>query len=162
MLLVLACGDGASTVDESSLPSLGSSSGIELTGTVAQGESRPSLLVYALVQSAEPGDATGPRSPVVGIVNLQGEFILSRVPPGNVSIVFLDDTASDGVIDEGDPTAMLADEALHGLRHGDRVNLVNVRLDFAAQHARAEHIEVSPADPSAAVTEPAPTPTPAG
>jgi hypothetical protein len=155
---LLGCGEGASTLNESNLAAL-APRGIEIAGTLSQEGGRPALLVFALVEAgAEAADQDQP--PSVGVVNEQGEFVLSGVAPGTVSVVFLDDGASDGVIDDGDPIAVLSHEGLRNLQDGTRVNLSNVRLDFGAQQATAERVDVSPADPSAPTRGPAPTPTP--
>lgn len=159
--LLAACGEGASTSSESSFASLSTPAGAEISGDVAQDGSRPALLVFALVTAGPASDsAEEPQQPSVALVGDEGEFVLSGVAPGSASLVFLDDSASDGVIDDGDPVAVLRDENLRDLHAGDRVHLVNVHLDFHTQQAAAEQVEVTAADPSAPTRGPEPTPTP--
>jgi hypothetical protein len=157
---LLGCGEGASTISETNLPS-SAPSGIEITGTVAAEAVRPTLLVFALVDTGPGTDTTAEEQPPsVGVVNEQGEFVLTGVAPGTISVIFLDDRASDGVIDDGDPIAVLTHEALRSLQDGTRVTLVNVHLDFRSQKATAERVDAAAADPSAPTAAPAPTATP--
>jgi hypothetical protein len=159
---LVACGEGASTLNESNLSSLAAPSGVEISGTVSTEGSRPALLAFALVEPPAGTDPQQPQQPPsVGVVGDQGEFVLSGVAPGTASVIFLDDAASDGVIDEGDPTAVLTNDALRNLQDGDRVNLLGVHLDFNTQQATVDQVEVSQAGPGAPPTGPAPTPTPA-
>jgi hypothetical protein len=157
---LLGCGEGASTVSETNLPAF-APRGIEVTGSLAPEGIRSTLLVFALVDTGPGTDTTAQEQPPsVGVVNEQGEFVLSGVAPGTISVIFLDDRASDGVIDDGDPIAVLTHEGLRSLQDGNRVNLVNVRLDFRSQQAIAERVDVIASDPSAPTAAPAPTATP--
>jgi hypothetical protein len=157
---LLGCGEGASTVSETNLPAL-APRGVEITGSVAPEWIRPTLLVFALVDTG-PGTDTSAQEqpPSVAVVNEQGEFVLSGVAPGTISVIILDDRASDGVIDDGDPIAVLTHEGLRSLQEGTRANLVNVHLDFRSQQATAERVDVTAADPGAPPAAPAPTATP--
>jgi hypothetical protein len=157
---LLGCGEGASTISETNLPSL-APRGVEITGNLTPEGIRSTLLVFALVDTGPGTDTTAQEQPPsVGVVSEQGEFVLSGVAPGTVSVIFLDDRASDGVIDDGDPIAVLTHEALRSLQDGSRASLVNVRLNFRSQKATAERVDVAAADPSAPTAAPAPTATP--
>lgn len=155
--LVVGCGDESGTV--SNLPVAEFQTGeIDLSGNIANAPETQSILVFAFLRSGENASD----EPVsVGIVDEQGQFVVSGLPPGQIGVTFLADGANDGVIDRGDPIANLADpdQQLNGLHSGDRVNLADVQLDFAKKRAVADAIEVVHSGDSPVAQS---TPTPEG
>lgn len=152
-LALAACGDGGGSRSSgtASAHREATATGVEVTGNVASGAPQGgSILVFA-----RTGAAAEPSS--VGLLGPDGEFTLSALPAGSLELVFLNDTASDGVIDKGDAIAVLANPSLRGLQEGDRVRAQDVQLDFRSRHATAASIDV--AHSSAAAPAPA-TPTP--
>jgi hypothetical protein len=151
-----ACGDGSGTTLEGFAASESQPAGVEITGIVANLPESQSLLVFAFLRSGENASD----EPVsVGIVDGEGQFALSGLPPGKVSLTFLVDGANDGVIDPGDTITHLVDpdQQLEGLQDSDQVHLLDIHLDFNANRAVADAIEVTRADATAA--PPTPTPT---
>jgi hypothetical protein len=159
LLLPLAafsgCGDESVTTD--GFTASGSqTAGVELTGNVASGTESQSVLVFAFLRS---GEAAGDEPVSVGIVNEDGEFALSGLPSGKLGVTFLADGANDGVIDRGDPIAILADpeQQLDDLQSGEGVHFTDIQLDFGSKQAVADAIEVTHTGHS---TAPKSTPTP--
>jgi hypothetical protein len=72
------------------------------------------------------------------------EFTVTQVANGNVTVVFLQDEASepDGRIDPGDPIATLddPDEVLSDVKNGETIEITDVDVDFTAGSADAEVI----------------------
>jgi hypothetical protein len=138
-LALAACGDGGGSSGSGS-PSArreATVTGVEVTGNVASGAPQGgSTLVFA--RTSAKGEAVS-----VGLLGPDGEFTLSALPAGSLELVFLNDTASDGVIDKGDPIAVLANPSLRDLQEGDRVRAQDVQLDFGARRATAASIDVA-------------------
>jgi hypothetical protein len=164
LLALLACGDGTSLPSTATSPILQAPQGVQINGNVVGDVTGHSILVFAL-----PEGITGKNEPLsVGVVDQSGEFLLSGLPAEPVVLVFLDDSASDGAIDEDDPVAVLgdetlihADDSLKDLHDGDRVSLGDIELDFEAKRASAANVEVQQAEVGAGETAAQPTPTPA-
>ncbi len=72
------------------------------------------------------------------------EFSVSRIRAGDLTVVFLRDSASDpdGTIDAGDPVATLSDPdgRLRDVRNGERIEVTDIDIDFNAGRADAERI----------------------
>ena len=77
---------------------------------------------------------------------------LSIAPSQSLTLVFLADGSNDGVVDEGDPIAVLSAPELADLQAGDRVHVDDASLDFH-NHRVTATLEV------ARIGEPAVTPT---
>ena len=138
-LTLAACGDGGGSLASGSASARreASATGVELTGNVASGAPQGgSTLVFA--RTGAGGEALS-----VGLLGPDGEFTLSSLPAGSLELVFLNDTASDGVIDKGDPIAVLANPSLRDLQDGDRVRTQDVQLDFRSRRATAASIDVA-------------------
>lgn len=128
------CGDGSSPPSGATSAQHEAAAGVEVTGNVGRNAAAGSILVFAMSGSEEPVS--------VGLIGDDGGFTLSALPVGPLELVFLDDKASDGVIDQGDPVAKLADPSFRLLQEGDRVQVTDVQLDFRAGRAVAARVEV--------------------
>jgi hypothetical protein len=155
LFVLVGCGDDSGATSDFAV-SESRTAGIELAGNISVGAEAPSLLVFAFLRS---GDEAGDEPVNVGIVDEQGSFTLSGLPPGKIGVTFLADGMNDGAIDQDDPITNLADpdQQLDDLQSGDRVQLVDIRLNFRAKRAVADTIEVTRAGDSVA---PEPTATP--
>jgi hypothetical protein len=158
MGLLSGCGDESGTTNSGFTASESQTAGVEVAGNVASGAESQSILVFAFLRSGEEG---GDEPVSVGIVDEEGQFMLSGLPSGKIAITFLADGANDGVIDRGDPIANLPDpdHQLDDLQSGDRVHVTDIHLDFRTKRAVADAIEVTHAGDSEA---PQSTPTPEG
>jgi len=150
LLLAAACGGGSRSTESGFAADV---SGVEVTGHAQQRGTRGSVLVFAY---ADPGAANDPstQEPVsVGTVSPDGSFELRVPPSAALVLVFLADGASDGVVDQGDPIAVLTAPELVDLQPGDRVQIGDAAIDFTS-HRVAARVEVTRSG------EPARTPTP--
>lgn len=161
--LLLGCGDGATTFEAAnpqseSLPTSAAPAEVEVLGTLA-GDSKAAPLVFVFADLPETADLADSEPVTVGAVGANGHFSLSVPPAAKLTLVFLADTAHDGAIDTGDPTAILVDpeRSLESLQGGDRVLVSDIEPDFAGGKAVAAGFTVE----RSAAAEPAPTPTPA-
>jgi len=142
-LCLAGCGDGGAMPVATGNAPVAAGTGAEITGNLAaaRGPEETSLLVFAYPKQADPVAA----EPLgIGAVDAGGGFTLSGLDGQALTIVFLDDAASDGVIDPGDAIAVLGDpnHQIEGLPAGGRVVLADVRLDFDQKRAVAATIEV--------------------
>ena len=153
---LFGCGDSASShLETSNSAVVAGPIGVEISGNLA-GAGGGSILVFAFAGLPKGQDPSQAEPLSVGSVGPDGEFLISNPAGEMLTVVFLSDAANDGVIDPGDPVAVLMDpnHQLTDLRDGDRINLSDVQLAFATRRAIAASIEVAraPAVP--------PTPTP--
>jgi len=149
------CGDESGTTFEGLAVSESPARGVEISGNVANLPDSQSVLVFAFVRS---GENASDEPACVGIVDGEGQFTLSHLSAGKISLTFLSDGANDGVIDPGDPITHLVDpeQQLADLQDGDRAHLLDVQLDFNSHRAVADAIEVTRAVGSAAPATPTP------
>lgn len=153
MALAAGCGRGPSGSAESGIAS--SAAGVEIGGHVVQRGTRGSVLVFAYADLAPTDDPAGREPASVGTVAPDGTFDIGVSPSPSVTLVFLADGSNDGAVDEGDPIAVLASQELSGLQAGDRVQVIDAKIDFTGHRVTAT-VEVAHAV-SAAQT---PTPVP--
>jgi len=141
-------------------PSGGAASpvGVEITGHVADAGTRGSILVFAYTDIAPGADVSVHEPASVSTLAAGATFDLAVPPCPSLSLVFLADGSNDGVVDEGDPVAVLTGPELVDLRDGDRVHVADVRIDFRAHRVTAT-IEVVRA--AGGGPEHTPTPVPA-
>lgn len=159
LLLLLGCGDGDSARFQVSAP-LEMSGGLGISGNLAaNGGAANSVLVFTFANLRTEVDPAEEEPICVAIVEEDNKFVFSSQTGDTLTVVFLADDASDGVIDPGDPVAVLLDpdQQLRDLREGDQVNLVDVQLDFTTRHAVAASIEVVRSTPPAAPRTVTPT-----
>jgi hypothetical protein len=169
-LCAAACGDGQAPPTEIGTVGGMSVAGTEVVGNLVSQDVKQdeSVVVFAYPADSDLSKAARGRrddsisagqidqEPLsVGVVDREGAFAMSGLEAPALSIVFLTDGASDGVIDPGDAVALLGDpnDQLSELQAGDRIILEDIRLDFERKRAVAAHIEVI------RFTPPAPTPT---
>jgi hypothetical protein len=135
---------------------VGSADTVTVSGHVAAPGTKGSLLVFA-VAGAQP--EVGDRETLgVAAIDADGDFALTIPPAEAVAFAFLADGASDGVIDGGDPIAVLTGPSFASLGGGDVVTLSDVTLDFTGRKASASAIDVQ--RPGAAGPEFTPTTVP--
>jgi hypothetical protein len=129
---------------------------VTVNGHISAPGTKGPLLVFALAGNAgEPADRD---TLSVAAVDPAGDFALAIPPVEAVSFAFLADGANDGVIDGGDPTAVLGGPALANLGGGDVVLLGDVALDFATHKATAGSIDVQRAGAPPSTRTPTPVP----
>ncbi|MFN8642486.1 MAG: hypothetical protein U0802_12855 [Candidatus Binatia bacterium] len=129
---------------------------VVVTGHVATPGTKGPLLVFA--QAGTAGDAAERETLSVAAVDASGDFTLTLPPTEAVSFAFLADGANDGVIDGGDPIAVLSGPALSSLGGGETVVLGDVALDFTAHKAMAASIDVQRAGAPPSTRTPTPVP----
>jgi len=149
LALVAGCG-GSPPRTQSGIAA--SAAGVEVSGRVVQRGTRSSILVFAYTDLAPNEEPVGHEPASVATLPPDGTFDLTVPPAAALTLVFLADGANDGVIDGGDPIAVLTGPDLADLQAGDRVELNDAKIDFASRRV-AGTIDVS------RVTEPARTPT---
>jgi len=129
---------------------------VAVSGHIAAPGTRGPLLVFALAgDGGEPADR---ETLSVAAVDADGNFAFTMPPVEAASFAFLADGSNDGVIDGGDPIAVLSGPSFANLGGGETVVLTDVALDFAAHKATAADIDVQ--RPGAAETR-TPTAVPA-
>lgn len=138
-----ACGGGSSGGHTGFAPNTGA---IEIAGRVAIAGAKGSVLLFAYTDLAPADDPAGREPASVSIVNSGGGFDMAVPGSGTVTLVFLADSANDGVIDPRDPTAVLTAPELAELQPGDRVQISDATVDFA-RHAVTATIDVLRSDP---------------
>jgi hypothetical protein len=129
---------------------------VVVSGHISAPGTKGPLLVFALAGNA--GELAERETLSVAAVDANGDFAFTMPPTEVVSFAFLADGANDGVIDGGDPTAVLTAPALAGLDGGEVVVLGDVALDFAAHKATAASIDVQPAGAPPSTRTPTPVP----
>ncbi len=157
--LVAACGDGGSKarVATGASVAIAPRSGVEVTGNVTSAARDGSVLVFAVLATTDEAGGRHTESLSVDEIGADGRFELTGLPAGGIVLIFLADKANDGVIDPGDPVAVLTDPRLGNLAEGDRAVVGDVQLDIVGGQMQVGSIEVTHAEGG----EPAPTPTPA-
>ena len=86
---------------------LDSATDVEVTGRVTERGARGSILVFAYADLGPTESPAGREPTSVGTLAQDGSFVIEASPGAPLSVVFLADNLNDGVIDEGDPIAML-------------------------------------------------------
>jgi len=156
MFCAAGCGESQPPSAEPGSAPIAAGAGAEIEGNLAPDsvDGEASVLVFAYPGSEADPTAGEPLS--VGVVDPDGSFVLSGLDAQSLTLVFLSDTASDGVIDAKDPVAVLTDpdHQMGGLQAGDRVVLGDVRLEFDHRRAVAEKIELVRATPAPVVFTP--------
>ena len=147
-----ACGGpaprGAQPVD--------SATDVEVTGRVTERGARGSILVFAYADLGPTESPAGREPTSVSTLAQDGSFVIEASPGAPLSVVFLADNLNDGVIDEGDPIAMLNSPELANLQAGDRVRIGDAKINFAAHRVDAT-VEVERAAPGPDRTNSSPT-----
>ena len=156
-LLIAACGS-PSGPPQGGAAATAAAGEVLVNGHISAPGTKGPLLVFALAGNA--GEPSERETLTVGAVDANGDFVLSLPPVEAVSFAFLADGANDGVIDGGDPTAVLSGPALANLNGGEVLVLGAIALDFAAHKATAANIDVQRA--GAPPSTRTPTPVPAG
>ena len=147
--LLASCG-GSTSRSESGLAA--SAAGVAVSGLVTEKGTRGSILLYAYTDLGPNDDPVGHEPASVSTLAPDGGFDLSVAPSQSLTLVFLADASNDGVIDQGDPIAVLSAPELTDLQAGDRVHIGDASLDFH-NHRVTATVEV------ARIGEPAVTPT---
>lgn len=157
-VLAVAAGCGGAGVHESAVGggSNAATGTVEVSGQVIQGASG-SILVFAYTDLPPSGETAGHEPASIDTVAANGEFALKVPPTAALTLVFLSDSANDGVVDHGDKVAILTGPDLTDLQSGDRVRIADARIEFAARRVTANNTVTRSRSP-AAVT---PTPVPA-
>ena len=138
LFLLAACGHPAGPAGGSA--ALGAPDLVTVSGHVAAPGTKGSLLLFAL--AGEAPEAADREVLGIATVDAGGDFAFTFPPAGAVSFAFLADGANDGVIDGGDPVALLTSPSFTGLGGGELVTLSDVALDFTARKATAAAIDV--------------------
>jgi hypothetical protein len=142
--LVMAVGCGDVPPATSATQGGAAAAGVQISGTIAEGiTDTDKLLVFVYARHGERSGAGGEPTSLSNVAP-DRSFLLSSVPPGDASILFLIDAKADGVIDPGDSVATLDDpeRALLGLQPGDEVILNEVTIRAAQGKATAASITV--------------------
>lgn len=137
LALLGACGHPAAP---SGSGTVGSADVVAVSGHVAQPGTKGSVLVFAVAGDAP--DVADRETLGVAALDADGDFAFTIPPADGVAFAFLADGSSDGVIDGGDPVALLAGASFASLGGGDVVTLADVALDFTARQATAAGIDV--------------------
>lgn len=154
--VLAACGGPAAPPTESGTAA--SATEVEISGRASDSGTRGSVLVFAF--AGTPGAALADSEPLsVGTLDADGTFALTLPPTDALTLAFLADGSNDGVIDGGDPVALLSDARLNALQGGEVVRISDLALDFHSGQARVGNIEVRRPGESPPMT---PTAVPAG
>lgn len=113
---------------------------VAVSGHIASPGTRGPLLVFAL--AGDGGEPAERETLAVAAVDADGNFAFTMPPVEVASFAFLADGSNDGVIDGGDPIALLSGPSFANLGGGETVILTDVALDFAAHKATAADIDV--------------------
>jgi hypothetical protein len=155
LLLLAACGS-PSGLPQGGAAGATAASEVVVNGHLSAPGTKGPLLVFALAGNAgEPADR---ETLSVAAVDADGDFALTMPPVEAVSFAFLADGANDGVIDGGDPIAVLSGPALANLGGGEVVILGDIALDFTAHKATAGSIDVQRAGAPQSTRTPTPVP----
>jgi hypothetical protein len=150
--LAIGCGGGSHGAGAGFTASR---AGVEVAGDVSQRGTRGSILVFAYTDLTPADDPAAHEPASVGTLTADGHFDLEVPAATAVTVVFLADGSNDGVVDEGDPIALLNSPELAGLQAGDRVQIGDAKIDFTT-HRVAATVEVARA--AAPVRTPTPVP----
>jgi len=113
---------------------------VGVNGHITSPGTKGPLLIFAL--AGDSGDPAERETLAVATVDADGNFAFTMPPVDVASFAFLADGSNDGVIDGGDPVAMLTGPSFANLGGGETVVLTDVALDFAAHKATAANIDV--------------------
>jgi hypothetical protein len=155
LILAVGCGGGSHSAGAGFTAS---TARVEIAGHVSQRGTRGSILVFAYTDLG-PADEPAAHEPAsVGTLAPDGAFDVEVSAVASVTLVFLADGSNDGVVDQGDPIAVLRSPELVDLQAGDRVEVSDAKIDFIGHRVDAT-VDVTRAPGS---PRPRPTPDPAG
>ena len=156
LLLLAACG-GSGTPPQGTAATTAAGD-VTVRGVVTAPGTKGALLVFAL--AGADGEVAARETLSVAAVEADGSFAFTIPPAAVVTLAFLADGANDGVIDGGDPVAVLGGPALANLQGGETVVASEISLDFRSGKATAASLDAQRA--GAAESTRTPTPVPAG
>ena len=113
---------------------------VAVSGHLSAAGTKGPLLVFAL--AGEAGEPSERETLTVATVDADGNFSFMMPPVDVASFAFLADGSNDGVIDGGDPIAVLSGPSFANLSGGEVVVLSDVALDFTNHKATAANIDV--------------------
>lgn len=113
---------------------------VAVSGHIAAPGTKGPLLVFAL--AGDSGDPADRETLSVAAVDGDGNFAFTMPPVEVATFAFLADGSNDGVIDGGDPIAVLSGPSFSNLGGGETVVLTDIALDFTAHKATAANIGV--------------------
>jgi len=157
LLLLAACGGSGTTLSETATADAARE--VAVSGTVTAPGTKGPLLIFAL--TGADGDVAARETLSVAAVDADGSFAFTMPPAESFTLAFLADGANDGVIDGGDPVAVLSGPALANLRGGETIVAGEVSLDFRAGKATAATLDVQRTGAAAESTR-TPTAVPVG
>lgn len=157
ILTLAACGNSGSTLETGAAATAPGE--VAIHGHLTDPGTKGPLLVFALAGSA--GDPSTRETLSVAPIDSDGRFAFTTPPAEEITLVFLADGSHDGVIDGGDPVAVLTASSFSGLQGGELITLEGLVLDFRARTATAERVDVQHPGGAPASTR-TPTPVPAG
>ena len=141
LLLIAACGGPSGSVSGGAAGvATVNVSEVAVTGHISAAGTKGPLLVFALVGDA--GEPAERETLAVATVDADGNFSFTMPPVEVASFAFLADGSNDGVIDGGDPIAVLSGPSFANLDGGQTVVLTDVALDFTGHKAMAANIDV--------------------
>lgn len=157
LLSLAACGGSGTNLETGAAAS--ATNEVAIHGFLSSPGTKGPLLVFALAGAG--GDPSEREALSVGTIDPDGRFAFTTPPAEEITLVFLADGSNDGVIDGGDPIAVLSASSFAGLQGGELITLEQVALDFGARKATAGRVDVQHPGgvPSSTRT---PTPVPAG
>ncbi len=157
LLTLAACGGSGTTLETGA--AAGSGTEVAIHGHLTEPGTKGPLLVFALAGTT--GDPSEREMLSVATIDADGRFAFTTPAAGEITLVFLADGSHDGVIDGGDPVAVLTASSFAGLQGGELITLEGLALDFRGRKASAERIDVQHPGGAPASTR-TPTPVPAG
>lgn len=131
---------------------------VGVNGHIASPGTKGPLLVFALAGDA--GDPSERETLAVATVDAEDNFSFTMPPVDVASFAFLADGSNDGVIDGGDPIAVMTGPSFANLAGGETVVLTDVALDFTSHKATAANIDVQHAGGSPPARTPTAVPSP--
>ena len=129
---------------------------VAVSGHISSAGTKGPLLVFAL--AGEAGEVAERETLAVATVDADGNFAFTIPPVDVASFAFLADGSNDGVIDGGDPVAVLSGPSFANLGGGETLALSDVALDFTAHKATAANIDVQHSDAPARTPTAVPAP----
>jgi hypothetical protein len=156
LFAVAACGAPSGSASGGSAAATVNVNEVAVSGHIASPGTKGPLLVFALAGDA--GDPADRETLSVAAVDGAGDFAFTMPPVEVVTFAFLADGSNDGVIDGGDPIAVLSGPSFANLGGGETVLLTDVALDFTAHKATAANIDVQ--RPGGEVRTPTAVPAP--
>ncbi|MBX3027112.1 hypothetical protein KF840_19595 [bacterium] len=141
LLACAACGPpSGSSGGSAAATAVVNSNEVAVSGHIAAPGTKGPLLVFAL--AGDGGDPAERETLSVATVDGDGNFAFTMPPVDVATFAFLADGSNDGVIDGGDPIAVLSGPSFSDLGGGETVVLTDVALDFTAHKATAANIDV--------------------